>query len=85
MKMARKTVNVKDLVEKANFALSINGLSQLEKAGVACFLETFLFETGNYKGYRYLNMYKDGDTWKWPNEYDREYFCSKHLKTIKKG
>jgi glutamate dehydrogenase/leucine dehydrogenase len=81
--MARKTIDVRLVVERANFALANPNIDQMEKRGVVNMIETILHETGNYKGFRYLNMYKEGDGYKWPHENDREYFYSKHLKEIK--
>lgn len=76
----KKTIAVKTLVERANIALSMPSLSQEHKRGIATFLEMALFETGNYNGFRYLGMYKEGDDWKYPNEYDREYYLPKTKK-----
>jgi hypothetical protein len=70
----KKTIDIKKLVEKANIALTMDFLSQEHKAGIASLLEVALHETGSYNGFRYLGMYKEGDDWKYPAEYNREYF-----------
>lgn len=52
----RKTIDVRPLIERANFFLRETDDSQfMERKGVASFLETALFDAGAYKGFRYLD------------------------------
>lgn len=50
----RKTVKVDDLVEQANQMLRVSTCKPEVRQGIINFLEHFLWETGNYKGFRYL-------------------------------
>ena len=49
--MARKTVNVSDLLAFANDRLSDDNLSQECKRGVCVMLEKALHDSGNYHGF----------------------------------
>ena len=54
-KPARKTVEVGTLLRRVNFFLA-NDRSTAEEREVMCtFIEGVLFDTGNYRGYRYLD------------------------------
>lgn len=52
--MARKTVNVADLVESCNKTLKTHTGDRMYRLAVQVFLEDILHQTGNYKGFRYL-------------------------------
>jgi hypothetical protein len=58
--MARKTFEVEKLRESVNYSLrtSPNWESRARQA-IATLLESVLFETGNYKGFRYLESETD--------------------------
>ena len=54
-KTARKTVEVGTLLRRVNFFLA-NDRSTAEEREVMCtFIEGVLHDTGNYRGYRYLD------------------------------
>jgi hypothetical protein len=74
--MARKTIEVGKVLRIANTFLAAKNTRPDEREGVAALLETMLFETGNYQGFRYL---EGAD---YPGETDglgsrRFYFASK--------
>ena len=52
--MARKTIEVGKILNIANHFLAAKNTSADEREGVCAMLETVLFETGNYMGFRYL-------------------------------
>jgi hypothetical protein len=62
--MARKTIEVGKLLNAANHFLAIKESTPDSREAVCSFLETILFETKNYMGFRYL----DAD--KFPGEVD---------------
>ena len=73
--MSRKTVQVEDVREWANNALSSHNFSTQYKAGICAMIETVLMETGNYKGFNWLEHVnavetKTGDK----DYYDRYYY-----------
>lgn len=51
---ARKTVDVREILDRANDYLSSAGTLPEHRAGVASLLEVILHETGNYRGYNLL-------------------------------
>lgn len=54
--MARKTVNVSDLVDMANHTLQCSATDMHElRLGVIGLLENVLHQTGNYKGFQFLD------------------------------
>lgn len=53
--MARKTIEVGKILKMANAFLAAKNTTADEREGVCAMLETVLFETGNYMGYRYLD------------------------------
>lgn len=62
--MARKTINIQDLIVRANVRLTVtphpnqlDGMTpeQAFRAGVASLLEWALHETDNYHGFNYVN------------------------------
>jgi hypothetical protein len=53
--MARKTIEVGKLIAFTNNFLKAKNTTADEREAVASMLETVLFETGNYKGFRYLD------------------------------
>jgi hypothetical protein len=52
--MARKTIEVGKMLRVANTFLAAKNTTPEERDGVAVMIETILFETGNYQGFRYL-------------------------------
>ena len=52
--MARKTIEVGKILKMANAFLAAKNTTADEREGVCALLETVLFETGNYMGFRYL-------------------------------
>lgn len=52
--MARKTIEVGKILKMANAFLAAKATTPEERDGVCVMLEAVLFETGNYKGFRYL-------------------------------
>ena len=83
--MGRKTINVKDILEKCNTALEsqAEGATQEFKSGVCTMLESILFDTGNYAGFRYLpsaGLTNPGTVdVKVENEFDRRYIINPQL------
>ena len=51
----RKTIQVGKVLTMANHFLAAENTNADERFAVAQFLESILFETGNYVGYRYLD------------------------------
>lgn len=52
---ARKTVNVKDVIGRGNtYLLTSDDSNAAERRGMAFLMESILFDTDNYKGYKYL-------------------------------
>lgn len=73
--MARKTIEVSKLLNATNHFLATKESTPDSRQAVCSFLETVLFETKNYVGFRYL------DAAQYPNEVDglgsrRYYFPS---------
>jgi hypothetical protein len=52
-KVSRKTIEVGKVLNMANYFLNAENTTPDERIAVAQFLESILFETGNYEGYRY--------------------------------
>jgi hypothetical protein len=53
-KVARKTIEVGKVLKMANSFLAAENTTSEEREAVASLLEAILFESGNYRGYRYL-------------------------------
>ena len=53
-KVARKTIEVGKVLRIANTFLAAKNTNPDERDGMCSQLETMLFETGNYMGFRYL-------------------------------
>ena len=70
--MSRKTVSVADVLERANFALARENLSQETKRGISLVLESILHDSGNYSGFSYLEGVGK-------NEESRYYFPNKKI------
>ena len=54
-KVARKTIEVGKMLRMANSFLAAENTTADEREGVCALMEAILFETGNYRGYRYLD------------------------------
>ncbi len=77
--MARKTIEVGKMLRMANTFLAAKNTSGDEREGVCALLEAVLCETGNYRGFRYL----EGSDY--PEEFDglgsrRFYFSSEAVR-----
>ena len=56
----RKTMDVADIVDRANHFMLASESDQMgQRQGVAGLLESVLFATGNYKGFRYVDQDSD--------------------------
>ena len=74
----RKTVKVDDLKEAANRMLAAETLSieadpaadKQMRLGVCGLMESVLFATDNYKGYKHLESEWDAEAWKLKDGYD---------------
>lgn len=53
--MSRKTIEVGKILKLANHVLANPNSTPDEREGICSMIETVLFETGNYNGYRYLD------------------------------
>lgn len=67
----KKTININDLKDRINNSLKSIDLSLQEKSSLANLLEAILHETGNYKGFMFLNHKEGTPTWE---DYTRKYF-----------
>ena len=54
-KLARKTVEVGTLLHRVNYFLASENSTPEEREVMCTFVEGVLFDTGNYRGYRYLD------------------------------
>ena len=54
-KPARKTVEVGKVLKMANSFLAAEHTNADEREAICAMIEGILFETGNYRGYAYLN------------------------------
>ena len=54
-KIARKTVEVGALLHRVNYFLASENSAADEREVMCAFIEGVLFDTGNYRGYRYLD------------------------------
>jgi len=59
--MARKTISVEKVREMANAFLANENTTADEREGVCALVESVLLETGNYQGFRYLDLKMDED------------------------
>lgn len=75
----RKTIDVADLLEKANFMLNNSSVNYNAKEGIANMIESVLHQSGAYEGYRYLRTDAEGQPAE-NTEYYRAYFVHKNLR-----
>ena len=72
--MARKTIAVTDLVDRANRFLELGELPGIVdsqfREGVSQLLEYVLFETGNYNGFKFQDSEKE-ETGELKEKFDR--------------
>ena len=59
--MARKTIKVEKVLDVVNEYLAASNSTPDGREGACGLLETLLFETGNYGGFRYLEQEHDQD------------------------
>jgi hypothetical protein len=72
MSKSKKTIHVDELKQFANQLLANENLSEQEKLGVTHLIEHVLLNTGNYKGFNYLE---------WLNGGCKQYFIDKESNT----
>ena len=77
--MARKTVDVQSVKKRANLLLGLKGdeFTVEYRRGVIATVEFVLFETGNYKGFKYRYSEWDVERHELKKNYDdtrREYY-----------
>lgn len=74
--MSRKTVEVSKVLDAANTFLASTDSTPDGREAVCALLETVLFETGNYAGFRYLEaeFYESGELKSDGSGSKREYF-----------
>lgn len=70
--MARKTINVESIKVWINEKLASDAYSDMEKYGMMNTLDHILNETGNYKGFGYLDNY-DAENWDMKKDMRRYY------------
>lgn len=91
--MARKTVNVKDLVERVNQRNQLSSCDPRVREGWNSLLEEVLHGSGNYQGFGYYESHqlgkdvppgvirgKDGEKNTFPDETRRFYYLSHNLR-----
>jgi hypothetical protein len=80
--MARKTIEVSKVLEAMNACLAAPNSTPDGREAIACMLESFLMETGNYGGYRYLEQehHEDGTLKTLGCGTRREYFNKRQRK-----
>lgn len=62
MSRQRRTLRVDDLRAKVNAMLATSTCSPAERGAMATVLESVLHDTGNYRGFRYLDAtFRDGE------------------------
>tara|TARA_B100000768_G_scaffold157529_1_gene155635 strand:+ start:786 stop:995 length:210 start_codon:yes stop_codon:yes gene_type:complete len=54
MSTSRKTIDVKTVKTMANHFLAAKNTNDDERQAIASFIESILMESGNYKGFSYL-------------------------------
>jgi hypothetical protein len=54
-KTARKTIEVGTLLHRVNYFLASDSSTEEEREVMCTFIEGVLFDTHNYRGYRYLD------------------------------
>lgn len=65
MAKRRKTYPIKKLIAKANMALESSKLTPEQRYTLFYFVADILHETGNYRGFNYIDWYEGGiDQWK---------------------
>ena len=66
----RKTIAVAEILAKANYFLANSKQEQVaERKGTHNLTVSILHDTGNYRGFGYLNMFQDADgKWFVPDE-----------------
>lgn len=69
---ARKTIDVADVLDIANRALAAPQTNPEGRKAIAFMVETVLFRTGTYAGFRYLGDWREDDT-------RREYYRHRSL------
>jgi hypothetical protein len=79
--MGRKTIEVCDVLESANKFLAAKDSTPDGREAVLNMLESILFATGNYDGFRYLEleMHEDGSVLTLGSGSRREYFMKTTL------
>jgi hypothetical protein len=79
MAKAKKTVNVRELVARANAALKATPDDWVgEREGISMFIQAILMDTDNYRGFGYLpsEFDEDGKLADWYDDSRRHYYYS---------
>jgi hypothetical protein len=73
--MARKTIAVEAIRDRANVMLEVQSTPEARRA-VALLLESVLLATDNYRGFKYQSSEWDGEAFKLKEDYDdtRRYY-----------
>lgn len=71
--MARKTADLKAVVEWTNARLADDYWTAGEKKGMVILLDQLLTEAGQYCGFGYTETY-DSNNWSDEQEYSRQYY-----------
>lgn len=82
--MARTTIDVRQVLDMANCVFANPDNPVEAKQAIAFFLERILTETGNYRGFRYVNLTETrrpsaGGVWDEQDEWSRTYSYSREL------
>ena len=72
----KKTVQIRDLIERANEILALPNVSQEKKEMLSRFVENFMHKCGVYAGYTYNTPYERGNG----HERDITYFIHHKLR-----
>lgn len=78
----RKTIDVKDIVEKANFFFkNSDNMFFSNRATLHGFVSGILHKTGNYKGFRYLTEKEVNKDYTFGVSYDKNNKATHHDET----
>jgi hypothetical protein len=77
--MHKKTVKVKDLINRVNKMLDISTCSQEIRYGMIAVLETVLHDTGTYVGYNHILEGQICSSKEQPDDSRRHYYISRNI------
>lgn len=75
--MATKTIRISKVIDIVNFRLAESTCNADVRQGMCVVIEAILFDTGNYKGYSYLNTAKHPGYNKPGHDETRRKYCWK--------